>query len=130
LTLKSFLPGMKERGQGAIITIASMAGHKADGRAPIPYAAAKAGIAVMTRVVAAQAGPHGVRVNGIAPRIMTERIRRQIPPAQQQAMADFHPLRFGTPEDVAAAAVFLASDAAVCSGHPRLFIGPGWWRRR
>jgi 3-oxoacyl-[acyl-carrier protein] reductase len=114
LTLKSFLPGMKQRGRGAIITIASSAGRRADARAPIPYGAAKAAVALMTQDVAAQAGPSGVRVNCIAPEtILTARNRQRIPAAQQASMAEFHPLRrLGTPEDVANAAVFLASDAA------------------
>jgi 3-oxoacyl-[acyl-carrier protein] reductase len=114
LTLKSFLPGMKERGRGAIITMASSAGRRADARAPIPYGAAKAAIVLLTQDVAAQAGPAGVRVNCIAPEtILTERNRELIPAPQQAAMADFHPLkRLGTPQDVARAAAFLASDDA------------------
>jgi 3-oxoacyl-[acyl-carrier protein] reductase len=114
LTLKSFLPGMKARGHGAIITVASSAGRQPDGRAPIPYGAAKAAIVLMTQDVAAQAGPYGIRVNCIAPEtILTARNQERIPPAQQAAMAEFHPLkRLGTPEDVANAAVFLASDHA------------------
>src|SRR5256885_1542121 len=76
--------------------------------------AANAAIALMTQDVAAQAGPNGIRVNCIAPEtILTARNREQIPPARQTAMAEFHPLRrLGTPEDVASAAVFLASDDA------------------
>lgn len=114
LTLKSFLPGMKQRGRGAIITMASSAGRRADARAPIPYGAAKAAIIVLTQDVAAQAGPYGIRVNCIAPEtVLTARNRDQIPVAQQAAMAEFHPLkRLGTPEDVASAALFLASDAS------------------
>lgn len=114
LTLKSFLPGMKARGRGAIITMASSAGRRADARAPIPYGAAKAAIALLTQDVAAQAGPYGIRVNCIAPEtILTARNRGQIPAAQQAALAEFHPLkRLGTPDDVARAAVFLASEAA------------------
>ena len=114
LTLKSFLPGMKASGRGAIITMASSAGRLPDGRAPIPYGAAKAAIVLMTQDVAAQAGPSGIRVNCIAPEtILTARNLQRIPPAQQAAMTKAHPLqRLGTPEDVASAAVFLASDAA------------------
>jgi 3-oxoacyl-[acyl-carrier protein] reductase len=114
LTLKSFLPGMKQRRSGAIITISSTAGRGADARSPMPYAAAKAGIALLTQDLAAQVGPFGIRANCIAPEtILTEGNRERIPQTQQHALADLHPLRrLGTPEDVAHAAVFLASDRA------------------
>jgi 3-oxoacyl-[acyl-carrier protein] reductase len=114
LTLKSFLPGMKDRGKGTIVTIASSAGRRADGRSPIPYAAAKAGIALLTQDVAAQAGPFGIRVNCVAPEtILTARNRERIPLETQRTLAGFHPLkRLGTPEDVATAVAFLASDDA------------------
>jgi 3-oxoacyl-[acyl-carrier protein] reductase len=78
------------------------------------YSAAKAGIQILTQVVAAQAGPCGIRVNCIAPEIiLTERNHQHIPEAQQNALSDQHPLRrLGTPEDVARAALFLASENA------------------
>ncbi|HET8525764.1 MAG TPA: SDR family NAD(P)-dependent oxidoreductase [Actinomycetota bacterium] len=112
LTIKSFLPGMKARGSGTIITISSAAARRPNPRSPIPYAAAKAGIELMTQDVAAQAGPNGVRANCIAPEtILTDENDRVIPDELKPSLIEAHPLRrLGTPEDVARAALFLASD--------------------
>src|SRR5262249_2274045 len=94
LTIKSVLPGMKQRRAGSIITISSSAGRKPHPLAPIPYSAAKAGIQILTQDVAAQAGPYGVRVNCIAPEtILTERNLQRIPDAQQKSLADQHPMK-------------------------------------
>jgi 3-oxoacyl-[acyl-carrier protein] reductase len=114
LTLKSFLPGMKARKRGVIVTVSSAAARKPHPRAPIPYAAAKAGIVILTQDVAAQAGPYGVRVNCVAPEtILTERNLERIPQAQQEQLRAEHPIqRLGAPEDVAQAILYLASDAA------------------
>jgi 3-oxoacyl-[acyl-carrier protein] reductase len=114
LTVKSVLPGMKERRRGCIITISSSAGRRAHPRSPIPYAAAKAGIELLTQDVAVQAGAFNVRVNCIAPEtILTERNEQRIPDEQKRALVDAHPIkRLGTPQDVAQAALFLASEDA------------------
>src|SRR6266404_97963 len=114
LTIKSILPGMKERKAGNIVTMSSAAGRRPHTQSPIPYSVAKAGIELMTQDVAAQAGPFNIRANCIAPEtILTERNQQRIPEAQKTALVDAHPLkRLGTPEDVARAALFLASDAA------------------
>jgi len=114
LTLKSILPGMKQRKSGNIITISSAAGRRPHPQAPIPYSAAKAGIQILTQDVAAQAGPFGIRANCIAPEtILTERNLQRIPDAQQKSLVEMHPIRrLGTPEDVARAALYLASEEA------------------
>jgi 3-oxoacyl-[acyl-carrier protein] reductase len=114
LTLKSFLPGMIERGRGAILTMASSAARLPGLGAPAPYVAAKAGVMMLTRQVASDAGRHGVRVNCLAPHtILTEQIQQVAPTEWREKMAAAIPLgRLGTPEDVALAALFLASDSA------------------
>jgi len=110
LTLKSFLPGMIERRHGAIVTMASSAG-RVPTPAPIAYAAAKAGVVMLSRQVAAEVGKHGIRVNCLTPdTIMTERTARYMSAEQQQQWTAAFPLgRMGTPEDVALAVLFLSS---------------------
>jgi 3-oxoacyl-[acyl-carrier protein] reductase len=114
LTIKAFLPGMKARKSGVIITMSSAAARRPHPHSPIPYAAAKAGIQMMTQHLAAQVGPDGIRVNCLAPEtILTDRNEQQIPEEQKQMLVAMHPVRrLGTPEDVARAAVYLASDDA------------------
>jgi 3-oxoacyl-[acyl-carrier protein] reductase len=111
LTIKAFLPGMRQRRHGTIITMSSAAARRPTPQSPLAYAAAKAGIEVLSKEQAAQAGPDGVRVNCIAPEtILTERNQRQIPDAIQDQLRQTHPIqRLGTPDDVAHAALFLAA---------------------
>lgn len=112
LTIKAFLPAMKQRNRGVIITMSSAAARRPTAQSPMGYAAAKAGIELITKELAAQAGPHGVRVNCLAPEtILTERNQQQIPAAIQDQLRKTHPIqRLGTPKDVAQAALFLATD--------------------
>jgi 3-oxoacyl-[acyl-carrier protein] reductase len=117
LTLKAFLPGMVERGRGSIMTMASTAARLAAGDrigAPTGYAVAKAGIVRLTQEVAKEVAGRGVRVNCVSPStILTERLQTMIPPDRRAQMTAMHPLgRLGTPEDVARAALFLASESA------------------
>jgi 3-oxoacyl-[acyl-carrier protein] reductase len=114
LTVKSFLPGMKARRSGAILTMSSTAARRPHVMSPMPYAVAKAGIQMLTQHLAEQAGPFGIRVNCIAPEtILTERNLEQIPVDRRAGMIEAHPIRrLGTPEDVAEAALFLVSEAS------------------
>jgi 3-oxoacyl-[acyl-carrier protein] reductase len=112
LTIKSVLPGMKQRKAGNIITISSAAARRPHPQSPVPYAAAKAGIQMLTQHLATQVGPFGIRANCVAPEIiLTERNRQQIPDPQKEALVEMHPIRrLGTPDDVARAVLYLSSE--------------------
>ena len=117
LTLKTFLPGMVERGRGAIVTMASTAARYAGGEpigAPTGYAVAKAGVVRLTQEVAKEVARHGVRVNCVSPStIVTERTDRVIPAERKAQLTAMHPLgRLGTPDDIACAVLFLASECS------------------
>jgi 3-oxoacyl-[acyl-carrier protein] reductase len=117
LTLKAFLPGMVERRRGAVVTLASTAARFAGGErigAPTGYAVAKAGVVRLTQQVAKEVAADGVRVNCVSPAtIMTERLERMVPPDRRAQLTAMYPIgRLGTPEDVACAVLFLASEGA------------------
>jgi 3-oxoacyl-[acyl-carrier protein] reductase len=111
LGIKAVLPSMKARKTGNIITISSTAGRRAHPQSPLPYGVAKAGIEMLTQHLAIRVGSN-IRVNCIAPEsILTERTEARIPEEQKRVMIETHPVkRLGTPDDVAQAALFLASD--------------------
>jgi 3-oxoacyl-[acyl-carrier protein] reductase len=114
LTLREFAPGMVERGSGSIVTMASNAARFLDIQLTASYAAAKAGIAMLSRHAALELGEHGVRVNVLAPAtILSERVKANMDEERLAGIAEMSPLgTIGVPEDPALAALFLASDSA------------------
>ncbi|WP_233608340.1 SDR family NAD(P)-dependent oxidoreductase [Nocardia stercoris] len=113
LTVQAFLPSMIDRSRGSILLMSSSAGRQ-PGQANLAYGVANAGLVMLARHLAGEVGPHGVRVNCLAPSsILTETVEARMPDQVKQQVADMHPLRrMGTPTDVAQAALFLASEAS------------------
>jgi NAD(P)-dependent dehydrogenase (short-subunit alcohol dehydrogenase family) len=136
LCMRAVVPGMKERGQGVIVTVASTAG-----KIGVPYTAAytasKHGAVGLTRAVASELTGTGVRVNAVCPTFVnTDLTRNAIAKIVEttgrseeqaaQAIARQSPLnRLLEPEEVADAVVFLASPAATAINGQALVIDGG-----
>jgi NAD(P)-dependent dehydrogenase (short-subunit alcohol dehydrogenase family) len=110
--IKYVLPGMIERRRGAILVTGSLASHRG---MPMnaAYVASKHGVLGLARAVAAEAAPHGVRVNCIIPGFIETPMLEGLPPGAMEGLAAVVPQgRTGTAEEVAEVAAFLLSDAA------------------
>lgn len=117
LMARHTLPHMMEKGQGSVVNISSM---QAKGAIPgrVAYEAAKGGISAMTRALALEYGPAGIRVNAVLPGVIitprnAKRHENEFNAEEVQLRLECYPLRrLGTPQDIASAAIFLASDDA------------------
>jgi NAD(P)-dependent dehydrogenase (short-subunit alcohol dehydrogenase family) len=122
---RALLPGMAERGRGAVVNVSSLAGRWKSANAGVSYSASKAGLLGLTRHLAFAYGRRGVRVNAICPGGVDTPMMRGAASLQRSSEAEaalrerleayryFMPIqRLSTPEEQAAAIAFLASDDA------------------
>jgi len=113
--VQAAVPAMRGRRGASIINIASVSAEKGGGAiGNVWYGATKAGVVAITRGLARELGPQGIRVNAIAPAVLeTEMVRELLTPALRARILERFPLgRFAEADDVARLALFLASDAA------------------
>jgi len=123
-------PRMREQGWGRIVNMASLAGQQGGAVAGAHYAASKAGIVVLTKVLAAELAPHGVTVNAVAPAAVRTPIFAEMPPDRLEAARARIPVgRFGEPYEVAELVAFLCSDAAAYITGATLDVNGGLFMR-
>ena len=103
------IPAMREAGHGSIVNISSRAGERAS-RGLAAYIASKGGLNALTRSIAVDYAPDGIRCNTISPGyVLNERRDADLTDERRRQLEAMHLTRLGRPEDVAHAAVYLAS---------------------
>ena len=127
LCCRAVLPEMVKQGRGSIINVASTTGaHDACARAAA-YVSSKGGVTLLTRAMAIDHAKQGIRVNAICPGPTdTPMLRKSRTPEQLDAFAQTFPMgRLGRPEEIASAALFLASDDASFVTGSTLYVDGG-----
>jgi NAD(P)-dependent dehydrogenase (short-subunit alcohol dehydrogenase family) len=114
LTMKEVYPHMMKQGGGCMVNFSSTAGRTVSTLGGAHYTASKHGVIGLTRAVAEEGGPYGIRVNAVCPGLIdTEMVRDTV---NEEAVKEFEksfPIRrLGTPEEVAELVLFLVSDRA------------------
>ena len=109
---QAVLPGMISQGSGAIVNISSMWGE-VGASCEVAYSAAKAALIGMTKALAKEVGPSGVRVNCVSPGVIDTDMNAELTGADLAALAEETPLgRIGRAEEVAEAALYLCGEGA------------------
>ena len=112
-----------KRSNGAIVNVTSIAGVRVHPFAGTAYATSKAALASLTREMAADFGPHGIRVNAIAPGEIKTSILS--PSTEEQLIPELPMRRLGTPEEVAKTIYFLCSDQSSYVNGAEIHINGG-----
>lgn len=131
--IRAYLPGMVERGRGSIVNMSSVAGAVKGVQNRAAYCASKAAVAGLTRSIAADYVTKGIRCNAVCPGTVESPSLQERMHAQgdyETARAAFiarQPMgRLGSPEEIAALVVYLASDAAAYTTGQLHIIDGGW----
>lgn len=128
LLCRALLPAMLAIGHGSIVNITSVAayvGAESEG----PYAAAKAALHSLTRTIATEAGPHGVRCNSVAPGLVHSKFVERHRSTFEGELARTPLRRFAQPAEIASVVEFLVSDASAFITGEIINASGGWYLR-
>lgn len=124
--IKQALPAMISARRGCIVNISSVWGE-VGASCEVAYSAAKGGLIALSRALAKEVGPSGVRVNCITPGVIDTDMNAWLSAADVAELADATPLgRIGTADEVAALVEFLAGDAAAFITGEVIGVNGGW----
>src|ERR1700678_242432 len=114
LTTKAVLPSMVQRGQGSVVNITSVAARFGGGIGAIAYSSAKAALSTMTKGLAREFGPKGIRINAVSPGTIDTNYHKKFstPEALNAVVAATPMQRLGTANDISDVIVFLCSEKA------------------
>ena len=125
-SMKHEITAMLKTGGGAIVNTSSIAGHIGLAQASI-YVATKHAVDGLTKAAAVEFAQQGIRVNAVAPGTIDTEMVARFPSEAQDWLKSQHPVgRFGASEDIAAAVLYLASDAAKFTTGAILAVDGGW----
>jgi 3-oxoacyl-[acyl-carrier protein] reductase len=120
---------MRENGRGSIVNVSSVAAYNGGRGREGPYSAAKAGLHEVTRSVAIEAGPYGIRCNAVAPGIINSRFLDKHRERFEVEINATPLRRFGDPQDVANVVAFLVSDESSFITGEVITVSGGWYLR-
>jgi len=126
LSMKYEIPHMLKNG-GAIVNNSSISGFISMPLDIAPYVASKHGVIGLTKAAAREYAKRGIRINAVCPGAIRTPLNQDMPDAMVKPILDLHPIgRWGMPEEVAEAAVWLCSDAASFITGTTLLIDGGY----
>jgi NAD(P)-dependent dehydrogenase (short-subunit alcohol dehydrogenase family) len=129
LITQNAIPLMLAAGGGAFVNVSAIASVNVESRTSFMYASAKSGVNMLTKAVAVEYGPQGIRANAIAPGFTFTEFMGEETPISREMSAKAALGRAGTPQELAEVAAFLASDRAAFVTGVVMPVDGGWSAR-
>ena len=122
----ALIPGMRDGGRGSIVNVSSVAAYNGGRGRQAPYSAAKAGMNDLTRSIAIEGGPHGIRCNAVAPGFVESKFVEANADRLASEIRATPLRRFAKPEEIAEVIAFLIGDGASFITGEVVNVSGGW----